>query len=596
MDSNNKKFLPGIPVGIFIDSDKHYYPALLPEESGGFCIFYDKENEKKTIKFIENIALQMLDAIDLGNVEVQIFDYSIRKKFNYLSMLQPYRLYNIAIDSEEANRKFKELGKIAVYRHHYLLNEKMPTISIYNQLTSFFEKYHFLIINLTDFPDDYTNNKKFIEFIDAAYESGFYLIGFGDKDILDRIDNAAVKFLIKKYPTLALEQDKLIIHNHKTTKEILRMVQILNIDIMQSTDERESIINNLIRKIQKDEQEDEKDFLSISIGTSPDGRNIINFSFGKKYGNYHAFITGLPGSGKTTLLNNIILGIAENYTAKQIRLYLMDYKEGVEFQIFENHPNVEKIFLDNKDLDASVNLLEDFVSTIDKRGEIFRAEGVKDIDTYNELHSIDPLPRIILVIDEVHRLFSGSWQDKDYFNSLLKDVAKRGRSFGVHLILSTQTLEGTDIERDIMEQITLRISFKLSSPTASEKIFTWGNTSACELGKYELIYNRDSGNPNSNIRVKTFPPKNVDEIINKIYKKRNHDECIIPKIVKSNNNINKNQLNKIKDIQNDKSLIQIPTIEFSDIDNDNTSSDKDLLAKLAEQGLIENPLEKKVNE
>jgi hypothetical protein len=45
-----------------------------------------------------------------------------------------------------------------------------------------------------------------------------------------------------------------------------------------------------------------------------------------------------------------------------------------------------------------------------------------------------------------------------------------------------------------MGQITLRISYKLTDPSDSEAIFTYGNTEALNLEKYELIYNNNAGN------------------------------------------------------------------------------------------------------
>ena len=65
---------------------------------------------------------------------------------------------------------------------------------------------------------------------------------------------------------------------------------------------------------------------------------------GDKSTNLHAFITGVTGSGKTTLLNNIITGIAQKYTSDEIQLYLMDYKDGVEFQVLKIIPIVKKYF------------------------------------------------------------------------------------------------------------------------------------------------------------------------------------------------------------------------------------------------------------
>ena len=79
----------------------------------------------------------------------------------------------------------------------------------------------------------------------------------------------------------------------------------------------------------------EKPFLTVPIGTTVDRKQVINFSLGA--GVYSAFITGMAGTGKTTLLNNIILGIAKQYTSEEICLYLIDYMSGIEFHVFKEN-------------------------------------------------------------------------------------------------------------------------------------------------------------------------------------------------------------------------------------------------------------------
>ena len=228
----------------------------------------------------------------------------------------------------------------------------------------------------------------------------------------------------------------------------------------------------------------------------------------------------------------MLLGIAERYTAKEIQLYLMDYKEGVEFQKFTNHPNVRKIFLDNKDFDAAYNLLKDFAELIEERGQLFRKFGVRDIDEYNQLAEVEPLPRMILVIDEVQKLFSPQeYRRSQAFDGLLQDVTSRGRGFGVHVIMSTQSIQNMDISQRTLEQIALRVSFKLSSEQAVYKIFPPGNTAPLKLGKYEFVYNTRSGDPQANVLARALKPMNVGEVVERVLRGRQPDEVITPEVV-----------------------------------------------------------------
>ena len=194
---------------------------------------------------------------------------------------------------------------------------------------------------------------------------------------------------------------------------------------------------------------------------------------------------------------------------------------------------MKRYFLDNEDLKASIDLLEEFTQTIKSRAEIFKYKQIKDITTYNTLYPQSPIYRIILVIDEVHRLFSEDYKQKEHFSNLLKQVVRQGRSFGVHIILSTQTLSGANIDRELMSQITLRISYKLTNHIDSETIFTYGNTEALNLGKYEFIYNTNAGDKSSNLLCKAHSPKDINATLAKVYNDREQHHILMPEILRS---------------------------------------------------------------
>ena len=91
-----------------------------------------------------------------------------------------------------------------------------------------------------------------------------------------------------------------------------------------------------------------KDGVKVPIGWDIN-EDVINFEFGFDYSEHHTLIGGRSGSGKSNLVNIIIQNLAYLYSPKEIEMFLLDYKEGVEFQVFKNHPNCKKIFLDNED-------------------------------------------------------------------------------------------------------------------------------------------------------------------------------------------------------------------------------------------------------
>lgn len=529
MTEKNHAFPWGVYIGDFM-IDRKSLPVCLPANQGGFCVLFDSESADIVNNFIENVALQLLNALPLGSLCVDVFDFDHKKRFGHLSEISD--CYTILLNPNQATRKFEELELLSQNRHHNLLSHHTPTLSEYNQQNSdFIEQYHLLIVNLEHFPYGSVGAKRIAAFFDSPLTAGFYFIGFGQQsDLPNENDNKAFQFLLKRFSVLNAEDKKIELNDvifplNDLTKDF---------DFEYVNKNKSAIIQTLKQAEKSNSQDNQLVILSTPIGKTADGRSDVNFVLGSENANYHAFITGMTGTGKTTLLNNIILSVAENYTAQQIRLYLMDYKEGVEFGIFENHPNCEKIFLDNQDTQAAIDLLEEFTGMIEARGKLFKENRVQDIQKYNDLFPDKPLHRIILIIDEVQCLFDQSkFKQTQQFSRLLQDVVTRGRAFGLHIILATQSLRNANVSSAIMAQITLRLSFKLVGEIDSETIFTFGNTAATTLKKYELIYNNNAGLKTANVLCRTNGERNIEATLSQIRLTRENHQMITPVIAKS---------------------------------------------------------------
>ncbi|CAA6812874.1 MAG: Cell division protein FtsK [uncultured Sulfurovum sp.] len=502
-------------------------PLCLDNTDGGFCLLYDQNSELNANNFIENIALNIIEAVPIGNVIIDILDTTHKKRFRHLSCLQSEKLYNIAYNQTMIIDKFNKLEALSLDRHHNILSLDTETISDYNQKNEQKEAYHLLLINLDCFIDNTISHKRIKNFLDSAYDIGFYIIFFGSDELLDN-DSNELESILRKFSQIKIENKTTVL-----TKDFFEFIdKIPTHSFKQISKDKDQTIANLLKKLELEKEEsNEQDFLSIPIGTTKNGKDSISFDMGDKSSNYHAFITGVTGSGKTTLLNHIILGIAEKYTSEELQLYLMDYKDGVEFQVFKDHPNCQKIFLDNSDVDASIGLLQQFSDILTTRSKTFKEKEVSSIMDYNELDGIKKMPRIILVIDEVHKLFVGNYNYVNQFSTILKALMRQGRSYGLHIILSTQSLAGTQIDRELMGQIMLRISYKVTNPTDSESIFTYGNTDALHLNKYELIYNDNAGSKKNNILCKVNPPVDIKRRIHNILYTRAQSLILKPTIV-----------------------------------------------------------------
>ncbi len=96
-------------------------------------------------------------------------------------------------------------------------------------------------------------------------------------------------------------------------------------------------------------------------------------------------------------------------------------------------------------------------------------------------------------LDEFQKLLEGNYKTAKEVNMLLEDVAKRGRSFGIHLVLCSQSLANTQLEKTTLNQIGLRIVFKIHKSECPKFLDYNNEVPAMLVKKGEAIYNTRSG-------------------------------------------------------------------------------------------------------
>ncbi|GAA8601019.1 FtsK/SpoIIIE domain-containing protein [Helicobacter pylori] len=228
----------------------------------------------------------------------------------------------------------------------------------------------------------------------------------------------------------------------------------------------------------------------------------------------HTLICGYSGSGKSNFLHVLIQNLAFYYAPNEVQLFLLDYKEGVEFNAYTD-PILEHARLVS--VASSVGFGVSFLSWLDKetkkRGELFKQFNVKDLSDYRK-HG--EMPRLIVVIDEFQVLFSDSTtKEKERVEAYLTTLLKKGRSYGVHLILATQTMRGADINKSLMAQIANRIALPMDAED-SESILS--DDVACELVRPEGIFNNNGGHQKYHTKM-SIPkaPDNFKPFLTKIH-------------------------------------------------------------------------------
>ncbi|WP_241432701.1 FtsK/SpoIIIE domain-containing protein [Helicobacter pylori] len=256
--------------------------------------------------------------------------------------------------------------------------------------------------------------------------------------------------------------------------------------------------------------------VSVPVGWDINHKEVC-FEIGEAQN--HTLICGRSGSGKSNFLHVLIQNLAFYYAPNEVQLFLLDYKEGVEFNAYAKEGILEHARLVS--VASSVGFGVSFLSWLDKetkkRGELFKQFNVKDLSDYRK-HG--EMPRLIVVIDEFQVLFSDSTtKEKERVEAYLTTLLKKGRSYGVHLILATQTMRSADSNKSLMAQITNRIALPIDAED-SESILS--DDVACELVRPEGIFNNNGGH--QKYHTKMSIPKAPDDFtpfIKRIHKEFN---------------------------------------------------------------------------
>ena len=183
----------------------------------------------------------------------------------------------------------------------------------------------------------------------------------------------------------------------------------------------------------------------------------------------HALVGGPSGSGKTNLLLAWIAALTTRYRPEELELYLLDFKEGVSFAQFAPGakdtswlPHARLIGVNvNDDREFGLALLQFLYEEMRLRATAAKEHEVTKLEDLREADPHGRWPRIVAIIDEFQYLFVERDAVTRAALTLLEDIARRGRSQGIHLVLASQDVSGIEAfwgRPAIFEQFVLRIA------------------------------------------------------------------------------------------------------------------------------------------
>lgn len=180
----------------------------------------------------------------------------------------------------------------------------------------------------------------------------------------------------------------------------------------------------------------------------------------------HGLVAGTTGSGKSELLQTIIASLAVRNRPDEMTFVLVDYKGGAAFKDCADLPHTVGMVTD-LDGHLTTRALESLGAELKRREHVLARARAKDIEDYLATRGPDdePMPRLLIVIDEFAALVA---ELPDFVNGLV-DIARRGRSLGVHLILATQRPAGV-VSAEIKSNTNLRIALRVTDSGDSQDV------------------------------------------------------------------------------------------------------------------------------
>lgn len=200
--------------------------------------------------------------------------------------------------------------------------------------------------------------------------------------------------------------------------------------------------------------------LRAVIGQSASGAHTIDL----RTDGPHALVGGTTGSGKSELLQSWVLALAAGHSAERVNFLFVDYKGGAAFAECEDLPHSIGVVTD-----LSQHLvrraLKSLTAELRYREELLRRHHAKDLVQMERMGSAAAPPSLIIVVDE----FAALVHEVPEFVDGVVNVAQRGRSLGLHLVLATQRPTGV-IKENLRANTNLRIALRMADADDSTDV------------------------------------------------------------------------------------------------------------------------------
>lgn len=229
----------------------------------------------------------------------------------------------------------------------------------------------------------------------------------------------------------------------------------------------------------------------------------------------HLLVAGSTGSGKTIALNNLILSMLYRNSSNQLNLIMIDPKQ-VEFSGYGDLPHLLCPVISTPQ--EAISALEWLGGEMERRFAFILKHKVRNIQDYNKVaegdESLEPLPRIVLVVDELADLMLARGREME---AAIVRLAQKSRAVGINLIMATQRPSVEVITGLIKANINSRMAFQVPSQVDSRTILDMAGAEKL-LGRGDMLFVSSDNSKLKRIQAAFVSEKEVSQVVDFIVK------------------------------------------------------------------------------
>ena len=463
---NDRMTMPDIPMAYFKDNIQGkdvYTPAFLPWQTPdnnvkNIIIDYDSSTAERAAELYRHIVMSILLGLPPKSVHLSFVNTQLSPLANFFTANLPETLY----DKVSSSAMYHQLLERLLKRVMDFQDKYGQSIEQVNETAGKIVEPYEVVILLDDPDAEISAQEQLIPLFEKGPLYGIYFIGLNSTEKVSK--NETQDHILKhtdSYQTI----DTGMVNSWNASQEggFLTTLSVANntvwakaaFEYINAAATREKVYKfDWNAAINSPYTETDNEIIA-PIGFTPDG-TPFNFRMDVSRQHYHAFVIGATGSGKSRFLHDIILSMTAKYQPEDVELYLLDFK-GVEFNCYRDFKHMRAILVDRADERITYEVIRDIKVKMEQRQQMLAEAGASDVKEYNRMNLGKHLPQIILVADECQTLFADRAKNGRLQNEMVDIIAliaQQGRAYGVHLLLSTQSLANApQLGKEILNQI-----------------------------------------------------------------------------------------------------------------------------------------------